>query len=386
MTAPEETKAMNLRRIPRRALLGAALAGPVFGAFGSAAQGPAASVSDRPGIAPDPVFLAKARTLLARAGAADLHAHPGALFSMSAESPGARVAADQVAADLKAGFVTSASFAAVADAPVLAMTPTGITVARDFRPGEAQADYQSQVATLKAAAKAGGIILLKSPKDLQTLVPGRDAGVFLTVEGGDFLEDEISRLTGAFQDGVRCVTLIHYRPNALGDNQTSPPTHGGLTPLGAEAVREMNRLGLLIDVAHAAETTVRQVLERSAAPILCSHTAIKSPAYDHPRFITAATAKAVAAAGGLVGAWPSGFGAVTFSDFVDRIFRLTEVVGPDHAALGTDMDGNYKPVMTRYAQVPVLVSELLRRGYGEANAEKFIGGNFRRVWGQVWRG
>jgi membrane dipeptidase len=372
--------------ILRRDLLAAAIAAPALGVLGAVSAAPLTPDPETLGLVPDPAFLAKAKTLLARAGAADLHAHPGALFSKQADGPGARAAGDQVAADLKAGYVTSAGFAAVADAPVLAMTPTGIIVTRDFKPGEALANYQAQIAMLKAVAKASGITVLHAPKDLRRLVPGRDAGVFLTVEGGDFLENDVSRLSVAFQDGVRCITLIHYRPNALGDNQTSPPTHGGLTALGAEAVREMNRLGLLIDVAHAAETTVRQVLARSAAPILCSHTAIKSPAFDHPRFITAETAKAVAAAGGLVGAWPSGFGALTFADFVDRIFRLTDAVGPDHAALGTDMDGNYKPVMTSYRQVPLLVSELLRRGYGEANTEKFIGGNFRRVWGQVWRG
>jgi membrane dipeptidase len=376
---------MSHSLLHRRALLGAALAAPVIGALAPVGAAPLGLDPDQLGLVPDPAFLARARTLLARVGAADLHAHPGALFSKGPDASAARAAGDQVAADLKAGFVTSASFAAVADAPVLAMTPTGIAVSRDFRPGEALANYRAQIASLKAVAKASGITVLHAPREVRGLVPGRDAGVFLTVEGGDFLEDDVSRLTGAFQDGVRCITLIHYRPNALGDNQTSPPLHGGLTPLGAEVVREMNRLGLLIDVAHAAETTVRQVLERSAAPILCSHTAIKSPAFDHPRFISAETAKAVAAAGGLVGAWPSGFGASTFADFVDRIFRLTEVVGPDHAALGTDMDGNYKPVMNSYRQLPLLVSELLRRGYGETNTETFIGGNFRRVWGQVWR-
>ena len=366
------------RLVDRRSLLAAAVALPAAGVLAGARAARAEEDAATLGFVPDPASVAKAKALLARTGGADLHAHPGRADSGNFDA--------RVAQDLRAGFVTACSFAAVADTTVLARSATGITVGRDFQPGEAIASYKRQIANLHAAAKANRLTVLSTRRDVASLVPGRDVGVFLTVEGGDFLDEDVTRLAGAFADGVRCITLIHYRPNALGDNQTSPPTRGGLTPFGAEVVKEMNRLGMLVDVAHAAETTVRQVLERSSAPIICSHTILKSPAFDHPRFITAETAKAVASAGGLVGAWPCGFGATRMSEFVDRIFRLTDVVGPDHAALGTDMDGNYMPVMTSYRQVPVLVSELLRRGYGEANAEKFIGGNFRRLWSKVLRG
>jgi membrane dipeptidase len=147
----------------------------------------------------------------------------------------------------------------------------------------------------------------------------------------------------------------------------------------------MARLGLVIDVAHAAETAVRAALDLTVAPLLCSHTHVKTPAYDHPRFITQETARAIAQAGGLAGSWPSGFGGVTLNDFVDRIFVLTEVVGPDHAALGTDMDANFRPMMTSYRQLPLVVSELLRRGYGEANIVGLVGGNFRRLFDTTWR-
>jgi len=71
---------------------------------------------------------------------------------------------------------------------------------------------------------------------------------------------------------------------------------------------------------------------------------------------------------------------------VDRIFDLSEALGPDHVAMGTDMDANYKPVFTSYRQMPLLVSELLRRGYGEDNVVKFVGGNFLRVFEAVREG
>ena len=153
----------------------------------------------------------------------------------------------------------------------------------------------------------------------------------------------------------------------------------------SRVVKEMARLGMVIDVAHAAETAVHATLAQTSAPLLCSHTHVKTPALDHPRFISKETARAIAQAGGVVGSWPSGLGGVTLNDFVDRIFVLTEFVGPEHAALGTDMDGNFQPTMSSYRQLPLLVSELLRRGYGEANIAGLLGGNFRRLFETAWR-
>jgi membrane dipeptidase len=112
---------------------------------------------------------------------------------------------------------------------------------------------------------------------------------------------------------------------------------------------------------------------------------VKTPAFDHPRFISKETARAIAAAGGVIGSWPSGFGGATLNDYVDRIFVLTEVVGPAHVALGTDMDANYRPLMTTYRELPLVVAELIRRGYGEENVEALIGGNFTRIFAEVWR-
>ena len=375
----------------RRSFLAASLIAPFSGASTFARAD--APETDHLGFSPDPEFVTRAKTLLRRVQAADLHAHPGRTFARRTETSAEGGVSDhadgafedQAAADLKEGLVSVASFAAVSDAPVLGVTPTGISVVRPFGPGEAFAAYQKQVANLKAIARRDGMIRLQAPKDLDALTAGKDVGLFLTVEGGDFLEVDASRLSRAFDDGVRAITLIHYRPNELGDNQTSPPIHGGLSKFGVTAVHEMQRLGIVIDVAHAAETTVHNVLSQVTAPIMCSHSVLKTPAFDHPRFISADVARAVASAGGVVGVWQSGYGATRLSDYVDRIFQLSDVVGPDHVAFGTDMDGNYKPVLSSYRQVPLVISELLRRGYGEKNAEKFAGGNFRRLWTDVWR-
>ncbi len=359
--------------IHRRALItglaGAGLASPIL-----------AAEPDPLGFRPDPAFLEKAMALLKTHAAIDTHAHPGLGGSEA-----------KTVADMREGLLAASSFAAVADRSVLRATPTGIVVDHAFAAGEAAAAYRSQIDRLHHVAADLGLPIIRTPADLDTCAGGKPPGMIVSVEGGDFLEGDASRLRAARDaDDVRIITVVHYRPNELADNQTSPArfgrtAEGGLSPAGVAVVREMARLGLVIDVAHAAEGAVRAAMAETGAPLLCSHTHVKTPAYDHPRFITKETARAIAAAGGVVGSWPSGFGGVTLNDFVDRIFVLTEVVGPDHAALGTDMDANFRPTMSSYRQLPLVVSELLRRGYGEANVAGLVGGNFRRLFDTVWR-
>ncbi len=370
----------------RRALLTGLAAGAVLAPSAFAAE----AAKDVLGFRPDPIFLDKAVALLKSHAAIDTHAHPGMTAHRAlAPSPAAAEAGAFEAksvADMRAGLLAASSFAAVADAAVLRTTPTGIVVDRDYRPGEAAALVARELADLHMIAKRLGLPIIRKPADLDACAGGKAPGMIVTVEGGDFLEGDASRLRAARdRDDVRIITIVHYRPNELADNQTSPPRLGGLSPAGVAVVKEMARLGMVIDVAHAAETSVRAALAQTSSPLLCSHTHVKTPAFDHPRFITKETARAIARAGGVVGSWPSGFGGVTLNDFVDRIFVLTEVVGPEHAALGTDMDGNFQPTMSSYLQLPLLVSELLRRGYGEANVAGLVGGNFRRLFDTAWK-
>jgi membrane dipeptidase len=370
----------------RRTLLTGLAAGAVFAPPVFAAD----PAPDRLGFRPDPVFGEKAVALLKTHRAIDTHAHPGETMrrglapSAAAAEAGAYEA--RTVADMREGLLAASSFAAVADTAVLRATPTGIVVDRDYAPGEATRVYHRQIDDLHMIAGRLRLPIIRAPADLDACAGGKPPGMIVTVEGGDFLEGDASRLRAARdRDDVRIITVVHYRPNELADNQTSPPRHGGLSPAGVAVVKEMARLGLVIDMAHAAETAVRMAMAQTGAPVLCSHTHVKTPALDHPRFITKETARAIADAGGVVGSWPSGFGGVTLNDFVDRIFVLTEVVGPAHAALGTDMDGNFQPTMSNYRQLPLLVSELLRRGYGEANVAGLIGGNFRRLFERSWR-
>ena len=145
--------------------------------------------------------------------------------------------------------------------------------------------------------------------------------------------------------------------------QTEKPVHEGLSRFGREVVAECNRLGIVVDCAHASFATTMAVLEASSQPVIISHGQLGHaeaghPDTGHPRLISARHAAAVAEAGGLVGAWPCGITSRSLADFGTEIIRLAEAAGPDHVAIGTDLDGNYRPVLTSYDQLDDLTGLL----------------------------
>jgi membrane dipeptidase len=142
--------------------------------------------------------------------------------------------------------------------------------------------------------------------------------------------------------GASSLTLVHYRVNELGDVQTEEPVHGGLSPFGREVVAECNRLAMIVDCAHATFETTVGILEMSIDPVLISHSHLDHVGRHHPRLLSPDHARAVASAGGLIGAWPSGATSTSLGDFADEIVRLADLVGVDHVAIGTDMDANYR--------------------------------------------
>src|SRR5262252_4734362 len=130
---------------------------------------------------------------------------------------------------------------------------------------------------------------------------GRPAAV-LAVEGGDFLEGRLDRVQQAYERGIRSIQLVHYRVNELGDIQTQPPRHGGVTPFGRDVVREMNRLGMLVDVAHATFDVARAAVDSASKPLVLSHTVVDVPGLA--RAVSREHARMVAQTGGVVGVFP----------------------------------------------------------------------------------
>ncbi len=340
-------------------------------------------------------YLQQAHDLLAANPAIDIHAHPGRTFGRDAEnlSPALKLMSgggpseDRALADMREGQLAGASFAVVADVQVLNVVEGGgLGATRDFKPGEARVSYERQIANMHRVLPGLGVTFVKEPGDFRRIQASKGIGGFLTVEGADFLAGDIANVAGAFRDGVRSITLVHYRPNEVGDIQTAAAVTGGLSPFGADVIREMDRLGMVVDLAHASEATVAAAMKVSSRPVMCSHTHVNGRGATHPRFISMDMAREISRRGGIIGAWPAGIGMKTLDEYVDRIIDLADVLGPEHVSLGTDMDANFQPVMTSYRQLPELVAGLLRKGYGKKNTAGFVGGNFLRVYEAVWAG
>ena len=317
----------------------------------------------------------------------DLHSHAGRCFlaGLPAGHPGvAALGAASVADALRAARaagMTALCLSAVADFAVLRPDPaTGLRAVRDFGPGEAYADYQRQLAGIREAVAAAGAEVATSAADLDRAARDGRIAVLLGCEGGDFLEGDLRRLEQARAAGLTVLTLVHYRVGDIGDVQTEAPVHDGLSRFGRDVVAECNRLGIVIDCAHASFATTLAVLEASSQPVMISHGQLGHPGTGssdngHPRLMTAQHAAALAEAGGLTGAWPCGITSRSLADFGTEIIRLTEAAGPDHVALGTDLDGNYRPVLTSYDQLDDLASLLQDRGLPAADINQILGSN-----------
>ena len=324
---------------------------------------------------------------LERHASVDTHSHPGRFFLRRLTDQTATTRSfgdpfeDQAIADLSAANVSAALFCAVADMRLIEMTPTqGLRAGRDWAPGEAYADYRRQLTELQTLLTNRVLIPGLTAADIEAAHRSRKTGAIFAVEGGDFIEERPDRVHEAFRDGVRAVTLVHYHVNQIGDIQTEAPVHHGLTKIGRSIVAEMNRAGIIIDLAHATFAVTKDVLSASSKPIMVSHTNIATASVNHPRLISVEHAKLVASAGGIIGSWPSGIGQTSFSDYIDSIQRLVDTVGMDHAAIGTDMDANFQPVLRSYRDWSLIPAALLARGMHDEEVAKIMGGNFLRVF------
>jgi membrane dipeptidase len=324
---------------------------------------------------------------LTRHASVDTHSHPGRFFleRLTEQTPTTRAFGkafeDQAITDLSVGNVSAALFCAVADMRLIEMTPTGgLRAGREWSPGEALADYRRQLGVLRTLLSNPALTPGLTVADIEAAHRRRKTGAVFGVEGGDFIEDRLDRVHEAFRDGVRAVTLVHYHINQIGDIQTEAPVHNGLTAIGKSIVAEMNRTGITMDLAHATFAVTKDVLSVSSKPIMISHTNIATTSVTHPRLISVEHAKLVASAGGIIGSWPSGIGQTRFSDYIDSIQRLVDTVGIDHAAIGTDMDANFKPVLRSYRDWSLIPAALLARGMHDEEAAKIMGGNFLRVF------
>ena len=216
--------------------------------------------------------------------------------------------------------------------------------------------------------------------------------VFLGLENGSPIGNSLERLREFYDMGVRYVTLCHTRNNEICDSCASEEKRWhGLSPFGREVVREMNRLGMLVDVSHISDEAFYDVLECSSKPVVATHSCCRALA-DHPRNMTDDMIKALAAAGGVI---QVNFYPVFLDDtfkaeemftaerphykrIVDHIDHVVKLVGINHVGIGTDFDGiDVTPAgLEDVSMIGLVFDELRARGYSESDLEKIASENF----------
>ena len=286
-----------------------------------------------------------------------------------------------VLATMRPAGVAAAVVAAIGDIPMIRRNPaTGhLEKFRDQDPGECLAAVEAYLASFEAT----GMRIAREPDDIRA----DDPALVLAVEGCDFLEGDLDRLDRLADRGVRSIQLTHILVNETGDVQTAPPVHGGLIQFGAEAVRRMNRLGIIVDVSHCSEDTVKGVAAVATRPFLCTHANLKEPGHpdgDHPRFISPAYARMVVDSGGIIGAWLSTLVREKVPGLIRHLFRAIDAVGIDHVGIGTDLPaGVARTEMPDFSRHPEIAAALRERGLTADEVAKVCAGNWLRVFKAV---
>lgn len=247
-------------------------------------------------------------------------------------------------------------------------------------------------AFFREAEESGGqVVVVRGRRELdRALAEGRLAAV-VGIEGGEVLQGSLEVLRMLFRLGVRLLGLTWNQRNDLADGAGEARANGGLTRLGVQVVREMNRLGMVVDVSHLAERSFWDVLEVSEHPVVASHSCARALC-DHPRNLSDRQLRALAEQGGVMGInfYPLFLAerpdTVTLQRVVDHIDHVVQLVGPDHVGLGSDFDGiDRTPAgLEDVTRLPALTAELERRGYDPQSIRKILGENFLRVFRQVW--
>lgn len=231
---------------------------------------------------------------------------------------------------------------------------------------------------------ADKIAIAYSTDDLLANKQTGKKSILLGIENGYGIGKDLKNLEKFKQTGVTYITLSHNGDNDICDSAVGKNEHNGLSDFGKEVVKEMNRLGIMIDISHTSEKTSFDVLDISDKPIIASHSSVKALC-DHPRNISDKLMKAIADKGGVIQiCLYRGFikknGRATLKDAVDHIDYIVKTVGIDHVGIGSDFDGGGGLVgLQSVNEYPQLTMELLRRGYSEEDIAKIWGGNLIRV-------
>jgi membrane dipeptidase len=287
-------------------------------------------------------------------------------------------------------------------------------------------------ATLKQIEIHGDdLALATTSEEVRAARSANKIAVLLGIEGGHAIDSDVAILREFHARGVRYMTLTHNAATEWADSSNDAPRHNGLTDFGKHVIREMNRLGMLVDLSHVSDSTFYDVLETSRAPVIASHSCCRALC-DAPRNLDDAMIKSLASRGGVIHiTFHDGFLSqeyananrslaseiasherevnqkfggnearnlmelqrlsdesiragklpqVSWEKIVDHIDHAAGIAGANHVGVGSDFDGAFMPAgMEDASKFPIITEGLLRRGYGEADIKKILGENTLRV-------
>ncbi len=269
--------------------------------------------------------------------------------------------------------------------------------------------------------------LARTAADVERNFKAHRISCLVSIEGGHAIENSLGALRAFAALGVRYMTLTHWRTIDWADAATDSARHDGLTPFGEEVVREMNRLGMLVDLSHVSDATMLDALRVSHAPVIFSHSSARALS-GHVRNVPNSILRLVPANGGVVmvnfapffisdadrvygnrsrerleelrragtdsaaladssRAWAARTPGATLEQVADHIEHIRDVAGVNHVGLGSDFDGisTVPRGLEDVSKFPDLVAELLRRGWSEAEVKQVVGSNALRVMREAER-
>ena len=281
------------------------------------------------------------------------------------------------------------------------------------------------------------LLLATTAADIRRAADQHKIAALMGMEGGHMIDDDLRLLRDYATLGVRYLTLTHFKNVDWADSSTDLPAHNGLTAFGKDVVRELNRLGMMVDVSHVSDKTFYDALAVTTAPVIASHSSTRVIAH-HPRNMTDDMLRALAKNDGVVminyhvgflseqfrvasekrsgnlvaamdalskkcdgneacttmegerldheamarGELPT----VTWDKIIEHIDHAVKIAGIDHVGLGSDFDGATMPIgMEDASKLPKITKALVEKGYSDQDIEKILGGNMLRVMEQVER-
>jgi len=290
-------------------------------------------------------------------------------------------------------------------------------------------------AVREAVRTHSDLVLATTAADIRRAASNKKIAVLMGMEGGHMIDNDLGLLRIYAALGVRYLTLTHSLNTTWADSSGDKPAHNGLAPFGRDVVRELNRLGVMVDVSHVADKTFFDALEVTAAPVIASHSSCRAIA-NAPRNMTDDMLRALSRNGGVVMInYNAGFLSeefrtaarspelnariaaenkrcegneacsiregerinqeamikgdlpkVTWTKIIEHIDHAVKVAGIDHVGLGSDFDGAVMPIgMEDVSKLPKITDALLKKGYSEQDIQKILGGSILRVMEQVER-